>query len=182
MTSPRYSLKMFMPKRGKIRIPTPLITMTAFTACPSCGASREDVSPLAVKFQCGLMQVLTDGDEFAIMSSCPYAMQAVEELRTRRISRGVPLTLAVMGSQEEFKKGESVRWVSQSAGKETVKKGVIVAVVPPHAKPEDYIPDGMRRNSSSGYGKPRDHITYLIGVAGKGSMVYWPRVHVLQKI
>lgn len=182
MTSPRYSLKMFMPKRGKIRIPTCLITLSAFQACPSCGAGREEVNPLSVKFFCGLTQVQTDGDEYAILSSCPYAMQAVEELRTRRINRGAPPTIAMMYSPEEFKVKDQVRWVSQSSGRETVKKGVIVAVVPPQAKPEDYIPDGMRRNSTNGYGKPRDHTTYLICVAGKGSMVYWPRVHVLQKV
>jgi hypothetical protein len=130
-----------------------------------------------------MMQMVTDDDEFAVISVCPYAMIAVEELRTRRISReGTPPTLAIMGALEEFKVGESVRWVSQSAGRETVKKGVIVAQVPPHAKPESYIPDGMRRNSSSGYGKPRDHLTYLIKVYGKGGMLYWPRVHVLQKV
>lgn len=183
MTPPRYSLKMFMPKLGKIRIPTTLVTLNAFTVCPSCGAGREEERRYSVKFGCGLLQVVTDGDEYAIMSSCPYAMIAVEELRTRRLSRSgsAPETLAIMGVPEEFKIGDTVRWMSQSAGKETVKKGIIVAQVPPHAKPESYIPEGMRRNSSSGYGKPRDHTTYLIKVHGKGGMLYWPRVHVLQK-
>ena len=182
MSKPRYTLKMFMPKKGRIRIPTPLITMSAFSMCPSCGAGREDETPLHVRFACGLVQAVTDGDEYAIMSSCPYAMQAIEELRTRRVSRGVPATLAVMYSPEGLKMGDCVRWISKSAGRETEKKGSVVAVVPPHAKPEDYIPEGMRRNSTNGYGKPRDHTTYLILVAGQGSRVYWPRVHVLQKL
>lgn len=183
MTSPRYTLKMFMPKDGKIRIPTQMVTMNAFNVCPACGGGRDSINKTSIRFTCGMTQVLTEDDEFAVISTCPFAMVAVEELRARKLSRpmSIPQTLVIMGTPDEFKVGDKVRWVSQSAGNETMKRGIVVAQVPPQAKPDDYIPDGMRRNSSSGYGKPRDHVTYLIKVHGKGGMVYWPRVHVLQR-
>lgn len=173
-----------MPKGGKVRIPTALVTMNPFSYCPACGAGKcETTSLTTVRFQCGMEQIMTDGDEFAIRGTCPYAMAAVEELRARKIQRTseAPPTISMIYSPDEFAVGDAVQWASQSAGTETVKKGVIVAVVPPEAKPDDYIPDGMRKNSTSGYGKPRNHTTYLIQVQGKGSMVYWPRVHVLRK-
>jgi hypothetical protein len=176
---------MFMPKRGKMSLPSSLITAVPFDRCPSCEAERSEVTLNSISFSCGMTQMVTDGDEFAVSSSCPYAMAAVHELRTKRLVRpgmsDVPPTLATF-APEGFKVGDQVRWVSQSAGRETSKKGIVVAIVPPEARPEDYIPDGMRKNSANGYGRSRPHTTYLIRVAGKGSMAYWPRVHFLEKI
>lgn len=181
MSHPKYSLRLFMPKNGKMRVPTVLLTLRPFEKCPSCDSPRDELTKTSIKFSCGMMQTLTDSDEFAVISVCPYAMQAVQDLKTTRLSRpGMPATLMAF-SPDEFKLGDNVKWVSQSAGRETVKKGKIVAVVPPDARPEEYIPDGMRRNSTTGYGRSRSHVTYLVKVHGKGSMVYWPRVHVLEK-
>jgi hypothetical protein len=175
---------MFTPKTGRMPIPTTLLTALPFERCPACEAEVSEVTRLRTVFACGMTQMLTDGDEYAISASCPYAMCAVHDLRMRRVSRekpGQPGTL-VMFAPGGFSIGDKVRWLSQSAGKETVKKGVIVAEVPPDARPEDYIPDGMRKNSTNGYGRSRPHTTYLVKVSGKGSMVYWPRVHCLEKI
>lgn len=174
-----------MPKGGRLMIPTSLVTALPFDRCPACEAERAEVTRRSIVFACGLAQTITDGDEFAISSYCPYAMAAVFDLRMKRLSRGnpgeTPATLATF-APEVFKVSDRVKWVSQSAGRETVKKGVVVAVVPPSARPEAYIPDGMRRNSTNGYGRSRPHTTYLIKVTGKGSMVYWPRVHCLEKL
>jgi len=181
----KYALQLFMPKGGRLRVPTALITPAPFDRCPACDSERASVDRLGIRFSCGLVQAITDGDEFAVSAYCPYAMAAVFELRMRRLSRvkpdEAPATLA-MFSPEVFKVGDKVRWVSQSAGRQTVKIGVVVAEVPPEARPESYIPEGMRRNSTNGYGRSRPHTTYLIKVKNKGSMVYWPRVHCLEKI
>jgi len=138
-----------------------------------------------VQFSCGLTQMVTTTHEFAVSATCPYAMAAVHELRVRRLRRAgiganIPSTLTTF-TAEGFKLGDEVRWVSQSAGNETTKCGIVVAIVPPEARPEDYLPDGMRKNSANGYGRSRPHASYLIKVAGKGSMAYWPRVHFLAK-
>lgn len=182
---PKYQFKMFKPRRGKLSLPSVLVTAVPFDRCPSCDAERSEVNRDMVQFSCGLTQMVTDGDEYAVSSYCPYAMAAVHDLKCRKLSRegmsGVPATLATF-SPEGFTVGDKVRWVSQSAGSETVKKGIIAAAVPPDARPEDYIPDGMRKNSADGYGRSRTHTTYLVRVAGKGSMAYWPRVHLLEKI
>lgn len=182
---PKYSFKMFMPRRGKLRLPSVLITAVPFDRCPACEAERSEVNRNTVQFSCGLTQMVTDGDEYAVSSYCPYAMAAVHELRLKKLSRPgmdmIPATLATF-SIEGFKVGERVRWVSQSAGRETTKKGIITAIVPPEARPEDYIPEGMRKNSANGYGRSRTHTTYLVRVIGKGSMAYWPRVHFLERV
>jgi hypothetical protein len=181
----KYALQMFLPKRGKLRLPTALLTATPFDRCPSCESDRSEVTMNCIRFACGMVQMITDGDEFAVSSTCPYSMAAVHDLRSKRLSRpglsDVPATLTTF-SPETFTVGDKVRWVSQSAGRETSKRGVVVAIVPPEARPEAYIPDGMRKNSANGYGRARPHTTYLIRVAGKGSMAYWPRVHFLEKI
>jgi hypothetical protein len=173
-----------MPKEGRLRIPTSLITLIPFDRCPACEAERSQITKNSIVFACGLQQTVTEDDEFAISAYCPYAMAAVYELRLRKLARArpeqTPATLATF-SIETFAVADRVQWISQSAGRETVKVGVVVAVVPPSARPEDYIPDGMRRNSTNGYGRSRTHTTYLVKVKGKGSMVYWPRVHCLEK-
>jgi hypothetical protein len=182
---PKYSLSLFMPKGGKVMIPTPLVTGAPFDRCPSCEGDRDEVDRTGITFVCGMKQSITIDGDFAVSAYCPYAMAAVFDLRMKRLSRAnpneTPATLATF-SPAVLKVSDRVKWVSQSAGRETVKKGVIVALVPPAARPEDYIPDGMRRNSTNGYGRSRPHTTYLVKVIGKGSMVYWPRVHCLEQV
>lgn len=172
-----------MPVNGRMRIPTALITALPFDRCPSCSAERSDITRNSIVFECGMTQTMTDGNEFAVSSSCPYAMAAIQDLRAKRLARpdGMPATLTPY-EPAMFGMGDKVRWVSKSANVETTKRGIIVAVVPPDARPEAYIPNGMRKNSTSGYGKSRPHITYLIKVRGKGNVVYWPRVHCLERV
>lgn len=178
----RYQLKLFKPKFGRMSIPTCMVTLNPFDSCPCCGSGRSEITKDSILFECGLKQTITDGDEFAVSSTCPYAMMAVKDLKTRRISRGESLPATLLSyAPDSFSIGDPVRWVSQSAGRETIKSGVIVSIVPPEARPEAYIPDGMRRNSTTGYGKARPHTTYLVRVKGKGNMAYWPRVHCLER-
>ena len=70
--------------------------------------------------------------------------------------------------------GTAVEWESQSNGSTTLKRGVIVAVVPAHKDPTKHIPPDMKCNSIS-YGAPRNHESYLVQV-GNSVSLYWPRV------
>jgi len=72
--------------------------------------------------------------------------------------------------------GDRVKWVSQSQGFCTEKKGTIIAVVPSNKNPHEFIPVGFSCSSSSGFGGSRDHESYLILVVGKGRRLYWPKV------
>lgn len=78
------------------------------------------------------------------------------------------------------KVGQRVTWTSQSASFKKVKHGEIVAIVPPGICPHDCIPEGFKCGSSSGFGLPRKHESYLVKVDGKGRRVYWPLVKYLQ--
>jgi len=181
---PKYRLRMVMPKCGRMEVPSALVTVTPFQRCPACEGERVEETRLRVVFACGMTQMVTDGDEFAVIATCPHAMTAVQDLKARRLSRGEDTGAmhSIMLPLDGFKTGDRVSWISQSAGKETTKKGVVAAVVPPDARPEEFIPGGMRKNSTNGYGKSRPHTTYLVRVLGKGTMVYWPRVHCLEKL
>jgi hypothetical protein len=180
----KYTLSMFMPLGGKMKLPTALVVDEPFERCVACDAERSLVAQNRVEYRCGCCLAKTDKETYAVLSCCPYAMAAVSDLRVRRIVRnaGKQLLSLPVGLLESLSVGSRVRWVSQSAGRETVKTGVIVAVVPSNARPEKFIPKGFRQNSTTGYGRTRDHKSYLVQVRGKGNMVYWPRVYALEKI
>ena len=179
----KYSLTMFMPLAGSMKLPTALVVDEPFERCIACEAERSLVVSNRVDYRCGCSLAKTDHGRYAVLSCCPYAMAAVSELKVRRIMRGgSPLAHIPVGLIDSLTVGSRVRWVSQSAGKETIKVGVVVAVVPVNARPEKFIPKGFRQNSTTGYGKTRDHQSYLVKVNGKGNMVYWPRVYTLEKL
>jgi len=81
-------------------------------------------------------------------------------------------------SKEEimvFKKGDKVRWTSQSCSYTTTKEGIIIAVVPAGERGTEY---GYRPNGGiAGYA--RNHISYVVKVKSK---TYWPRVSQLQLV
>ena len=67
-----------------------------------------------------------------------------------------------------FKKGDKVKWTSQSLGCVKTKKGVISAVVPAGERGTDY---GYKPNGGlAGYS--RNHESYVVQV---GNKTYWPR-------
>ena len=179
----KYTLSMFMPVGGSMKLPTSLIVDAPFERCISCEADRSLVVANRVEYKCGCCLAKTDKGQYAVLSCCPYSMMAVSELKVRRISRSVgrQLSVAAVGLVDNLTVGTRVKWLSQSSGRETKKVGVIVAVVPANARPEKFIPRGYRQNSTNGYGKTRDHTSYLVQVLGKGNMLYWPRVYTLQR-
>ena len=68
-----------------------------------------------------------------------------------------------------------MRWESQAAGSWTIKRGVIVAVVPALVEPLRCVPRefaGFRHNFDNW---SRDHESYLVQV-GKSVRLYRPRV------
>jgi hypothetical protein len=73
---------------------------------------------------------------------------------------------------------DRVEWTSQSAGYVRTKVGVVVGLVP-----VGHLPDRERFPSlyrSVGVGMPRDHISYVVKVPGRG--VYWPVAKKLRKV
>ncbi|ANJ76252.1 hypothetical protein PQH03_28180 [Ralstonia insidiosa] len=88
------------------------------------------------------------------------------------------------GTPEAFAVGDTVTWTSQSSGYTRTKKGVIEEVVPTQGKPNrDQFPQLYR---SAGVGAPRNHVSYVVRVAGKtaksAGTVYWPRSAGLKKM
>jgi len=81
----------------------------------------------------------------------------------------------------KIKVGSIVKWTSQSGGHVTKKLGKVVAIVPVEGSPYSQMPDGFRDNSYSGYGIPRDHVSYLVQV-GKSKRLYWPLVKNLEVV
>ena len=84
----------------------------------------------------------------------------------------------------DFRVGDSVTWTSQSSGYTRTKTGVIEEVVPSQWMPNrDQFPQLYR---GPGVGAPRDHVSYVVRVAGKtaksAGTVYWPRSAGLKKI
>ncbi len=78
-----------------------------------------------------------------------------------------------------MKPGDLVEWSSQSQGHLTLKRGTVIAVVPPDVRPDGCLPDGFTCASGSGFGAPRRHESYLVQVEGKGKRLYWPKVKYL---
>ena len=73
---------------------------------------------------------------------------------------------------------DTVEWTSQAAGYTRTKVGVVVGLVP-----AGHLPDRDRFHSlyrSSGVGMPRDHVSYVVKVTGRG--VYWPIAKKLRKV
>jgi Ni/Co efflux regulator RcnB len=71
-----------------------------------------------------------------------------------------------------------VEWTSQAAGYTRTKVGVVVGLVP-----VGHLPGGDRFPSlyrGAGVGMPRDHISYVVRVPGRG--VYWPVAKKLRKV
>jgi len=77
---------------------------------------------------------------------------------------------------EIMRKGDLVKWTSQSGGFTKSKRGRIIAVVPAGMEPERFIPEGHKYRSSYGFGISRNHESYLVAVDGEGRGLYWPRV------
>lgn len=83
----------------------------------------------------------------------------------------------------DLREGTPVRWTSQSRGKTTTKRGVIVATVPAHTgggKVDRLITDLMRKHkagSAYGRGSARPEKSFIVLVDGK---LYWPRVKQLE--
>lgn len=84
---------------------------------------------------------------------------------------------------EQFAVGDAVTWTSQSSGYTRTKTGVIEEVVPTKGMPNRERFEQLYR--AAGVGAPRDHVSYVVRVAGKTSKsagtVYWPRVAGLKK-
>ena len=72
-----------------------------------------------------------------------------------------------------FHVGDEVQWNSQSNGRSTTKRGVVVAIVSAGERPK--LPEGYKCNSTCGYGNPRNERSYLVAV-GNSKRCYWPRV------
>ncbi len=97
-----------------------------------------------------------------------------------------------------FKVGDRVRWASQARGRQTVKRGRIVAVVPPGVHPFIFdswtwkvidLNPALNLNaseyslSSLGGGMAREQESYLVLVDrgnGKKPALYWPRASTLR--
>lgn len=93
----------------------------------------------------------------------------------------------------KFKVGDKVSWWSQSKGYGKVKRGVVVAVVPPKVQPcrfgsASWRPRGLRDEigldeskysmARLGGGNTRDNESYLVAVEQGGNrkpLLYWPR-------
>lgn len=72
-----------------------------------------------------------------------------------------------------FKKGNKVKWTSQSAGHTKTKEGIISEVVPAGSPPIGYKPNGGPA------GCARNHESYVVTV---GKRTYWPRVSQLSLV
>ena len=68
--------------------------------------------------------------------------------------------------------GDTVWWIGHGGGKKST--GTIIAEVPAYADPQSHVPDGYRP-CLDGYGRPRDHISFLVANPGSRS-ARWPRV------
>ncbi len=82
---------------------------------------------------------------------------------------------------KHFVAGQAVTWASQAGGVTKQKIGFVEQVVPAGG-----LPDRGRFEQlylTSGVGLPRDHVSYVVRVAGKtarsSGKVYWPRVPTL---
>lgn len=90
-----------------------------------------------------------------------------------------------------FKEGDVVKWSSQSQGVKTVKRGVIVAVVPKGKRvlkswrPSKFsvfakrVGVGDYSPAKLGSSGSRDHESYLVDV---DEVLYWPKVCQLKKV
>lgn len=78
-----------------------------------------------------------------------------------------------------FKKGDKVKWESQSQGHVKTKTGVIVAIVGKRRSPIDICPVqySSKRIKNLSW---RSHRSYLVQVGRYGAL-YWPRVKHLKR-
>jgi len=83
-----------------------------------------------------------------------------------------------------FHVGDKVSWTSQSAGYRRTKMGTVEAVVPVKGLPDRERFVQLWRGA--GVGLPRDHVSYVVRVAGKteksAGKLYWPRVSALNEV
>lgn len=86
-----------------------------------------------------------------------------------------------------FKKGDRVQWASTGRGGTTKKVGDIVAVVKAGKYPSEALlkRDSELRVMFDQNAMPRNHESYIVKVIpGKAGtpVLYWPRVHHLDKV
>ena len=101
--------------------------------------------------------------------------------------------------QKHFVVGDTVTWTSQSSGVAKTKQGVIIALVPQHARASHITSrlaeqtgktlfDLYDLSSLDGSGAARNHDSYLIAVpqvsrrGTKKQKLYWPKVTGLRKV
>lgn len=99
-------------------------------------------------------------------------------------------------SVQKFEIGDQVKWSSQAKGYETVKKGVIFAVIREGQDPTTLrgsLNPGARKNGTLGTyreafggGIGRNHESYVVrvpsGSVRRKDTLYWPRVNQLSKV
>lgn len=78
-----------------------------------------------------------------------------------------------------FKIGYKVFWTAQSDGSETIRSGVVFAVVPAGERVRNRIPEGFSTWLIPG--PIRDHESYLVRV-GTSKLLFWPPVGELRSI
>ena len=78
-----------------------------------------------------------------------------------------------------FKKGDKVKWESQSGGHTKQKVGIVISAVKPNQNQNNQCPFGYnnRRFVDS---TPRDHRSYLVRI-GRSCQLNWPLVKHLRK-
>jgi hypothetical protein len=74
-----------------------------------------------------------------------------------------------------FKKGDKVKWTSQSSGYWKTKEGIISALVPAGQSALSY---GYKPNGGPP-GSPRNYTSYVVMV---GARSYWPRISQLERM
>jgi hypothetical protein len=87
----------------------------------------------------------------------------------------------------KLKRGDMVKWISQSRGITRLKKGEVVQVVPAGDKPRvsQLLDRYVVRSSAFGSNLPRNMKSFVVAVPqgkGKTSKIYWPLSRNLRKI
>jgi hypothetical protein len=171
--------------RPRVELPTTVVVSKPFSACPACSSGLDRDEPHGTgrhRYLCGFTLVQTTSGKHAMESTCPFAMPVVINLRKNRIikRKGMQQEQApVSVVPGQFEVGQEVKWESQSSGTKAIKSGKVVVVVPAGERPEMYMPAHLQQNTTRGYGRERDHVSYLVQV---GSKCYWPRVFLLSPV
>lgn len=82
----------------------------------------------------------------------------------------------------KFEVGDKVLWCTPCPGENMPFSaghiGKVFAIVEPNTNPYNYIGTEFKPYSSRGFGKPRNHRSYLVQL-GKSKRLYWPLVQYL---